>query len=130
MTNQPLSRVDPLGRSQPASRQTANDAWPARQIRGSTWPISSGSMRPIVDIQLRGSSGSEARVCCNAELGGLLATSLSIIGASVVGRGRTQPRLAARTRTLLLDRVPQSGRPGGRPEARGRHLSSRCTARP
>jgi hypothetical protein len=49
MTNQPLRRVDPLGRSAPFADYIPNDAWLAPAALGSAWPISRGSMRPIVD---------------------------------------------------------------------------------
>ena len=49
MMHQPLRRVDPLGRSAPSVTYTPNDAWLTPGARGSAWPISRGSMRPIVD---------------------------------------------------------------------------------
>lgn len=49
MMNQPLRRVDPLGRSAPAIAYTPNNAWLTPASRGPAWPISNGSMRPIVD---------------------------------------------------------------------------------
>jgi hypothetical protein len=49
MMNQPLRRVDPLGRSAPVTPNRPLDASPDQPRRGSVWPISSGSMRAIVD---------------------------------------------------------------------------------
>lgn len=49
MMNQPLRRVDPLGRSGPSADYIPNDAWLTSTAPGSAWPISRGSMRPIVD---------------------------------------------------------------------------------
>jgi hypothetical protein len=51
MMNRPLWRLDPLGRSALISSYVSNDDPPLRQTRGSAWPISTGSMRPIVDTR-------------------------------------------------------------------------------
>lgn len=50
MMNQPLRRVDPLGRSVPSTPSRPIDASPDQATHGSAWPISSGSIRAIVDI--------------------------------------------------------------------------------
>jgi len=52
MMNQPLRRVDPLGRSAPSTDYIPNDAWLKPPSRGSAWPISTGSMRAIVDSKI------------------------------------------------------------------------------
>ena len=52
MMNQPLRRVDPLGRSAPSTDYIPNDAWLTSPSGGSAWPISTGSMRAIVDSLL------------------------------------------------------------------------------
>ncbi len=49
MMNQPLRRVDPLGRSAPTCRHLANQPWLSPRVRGSVWPISTGSVEAIVD---------------------------------------------------------------------------------
>ena len=49
MMNQPLRRVDPLGRSPSLTEHHPIGAPPLTPVRGSAWPISGGSMRPIVD---------------------------------------------------------------------------------
>jgi hypothetical protein len=49
MMNQPLRRVDPLGRSTPSTSHRPIDASRHQRMRGSTWTISGGSVRAIVD---------------------------------------------------------------------------------
>lgn len=49
MTNQPLRRVDPLGRSATPISDRATTAPSMSPIAGSVWPIRGGSMRAIVD---------------------------------------------------------------------------------
>jgi len=51
MMNQPLRRVDPLGRSATPAPDRETHAPPATWIGGSVWPIRGGSMRAIVDIR-------------------------------------------------------------------------------
>ena len=49
MMNQPLRRVDPLGRSATPAPDRETHAPSATSIGGAGWPIRDGSMRPIVD---------------------------------------------------------------------------------
>ena len=49
MMNQPLRRVDPLGRSAPLNPERPNLPWLSAPSRGSVWPIGGGSERAIVD---------------------------------------------------------------------------------
>ena len=49
MMNQPLRRVDPLGRSTPLSTAPANWPWASTPTAGSVSPIGGGSERAIVD---------------------------------------------------------------------------------
>jgi hypothetical protein len=51
MMNQPLRRVDPLGRSASSTPLGPSGASPDQPIRGSAWPISGGSVRAIVDTK-------------------------------------------------------------------------------
>jgi len=49
MMNQPLRRLDPLGRSAPLTPERPNLPWLSAPSRGSVWPIGGGSERAIVD---------------------------------------------------------------------------------
>jgi hypothetical protein len=49
MMNQPLRRVDPLGRSAPSAPHHSIDAYLDPLAPGSAWPISGGSREAIVD---------------------------------------------------------------------------------
>lgn len=51
MMNQPLRRVDPLGRSTPLSPAHPSWPWPATLTAGSVSPIRRGSERAIVDSE-------------------------------------------------------------------------------
>ncbi len=51
MMNQPLRRVDPLGRSTPLSAGHANWPWASATTAGSISPIRGGSQRAIVDTE-------------------------------------------------------------------------------
>ena len=68
MMNQPLRRMDPLGRAAPSTPYTPNDSWLEPPARGSAWPISGGSMRAIVDSQVHvGSSRSDRSNRCRRD---------------------------------------------------------------
>ena len=55
MMNQPLRRVDPLGRSASLNSPRPNFPWAPMSSSGSAWPICGGSERAIVD-KLRAAS--------------------------------------------------------------------------
>ena len=56
MMNQPLRRVDPLGRSARLTTNRPIATQPLAPDGGSVWPIAGGSMRAIVDTQAQGES--------------------------------------------------------------------------
>ena len=49
MMNQPLRRVDPLGRSAPVNPERPTLLWLPTPSSGPAWPIRGGSDRAIVD---------------------------------------------------------------------------------
>jgi hypothetical protein len=51
MMNQPLRRVDPLGRSAAPTETRPTTPRAPEPMTGSVWPICGGSVRAIVDIR-------------------------------------------------------------------------------
>jgi hypothetical protein len=59
MMNQPLRRMDPLGRSAPLSTARASSPWASAPTVGSVSPIRGGSERAIVDIWIAEAVGAD-----------------------------------------------------------------------
>jgi hypothetical protein len=82
MMNQPLRRLDPLGRSARPAPHHRIGARLDHLERGSAWPISSGSRQAIVDTRYRRHLSRSGRPCAGPISLGLSNDSARIVTSS------------------------------------------------